>query len=390
MLCLLLAASNRQSVQNNLIQIQNRGSKSPAVVAPSGQSMDVDVAGNSQVAIGTCSTYVKPLPNQHSEARSYIKPAQGNFIDKDSGGQLSLAAKSPSHATSTIHQCPDARSNMQPAVGTFRNEDSAMQWSHDQVPSTSVLDSGIESKSYIRPAQGNLMHSARPASTSLHLLSNPGFHPGGVWGTNKAMLGMDMEWVPYNNKAPGSPGSLVPAVHPNDTSVTKATTHVIDMELGPYYRRSKGTPGPSGGSEASPGSLVPSVQPRHTSVTKATTNGVDMDWVPYNRKTTGGTPGFPPSGGSEANPGSLVLSGQPRHTSVTKATTRTPSAKRPLEESLSEGKRSGSEPTAKRRRADQGSLVSVVPCVHTPIAKATARTAELEDPHAQHGLSLDN
>ena len=76
---MLSTAGTRRSVQNNVIWMNPKKSKSTAVATTSGQSMDVDITGNSPVTVGTCRVYVKPLPNQ---VRSYIKPAQGNFINK--------------------------------------------------------------------------------------------------------------------------------------------------------------------------------------------------------------------------------------------------------------------------------------------------------------------
>ena len=182
-MCLLLAAGASRSVQNNRIWMAPRGSKSAAVAATSGQPMDVDTAS---VPVDTCRVHV----NRVSAARSYIQPATGNFINKDSGRQLSLAARGPGH-TSTTNQRSDARSHTQPAAGTFRNQDSATQWSPGGVTSTSAPRPGAGAKSYMRPAQGNFMNmgSTRPdASLGEQLpdpLFNPGVNPGGVLGNKE-------------------------------------------------------------------------------------------------------------------------------------------------------------------------------------------------------------
>ena len=70
-------------------------------------------------------------------------------------------------------------------------QDSAMQLSRVPVTSPSVLGSGVGSRSYIKPAQGNFLNegSTRP-DTSLgkqlpNPMLNPGFNPGGVLGNKE-------------------------------------------------------------------------------------------------------------------------------------------------------------------------------------------------------------
>ena len=365
-----------RSAQGDVVWIKPSGSQSTAVAATSDEPMDVDTASHSQVAVGTDRIYGQPLPNQNS----FIQPAQGTY---DSGRGLSLAGKSRSRATSTIIQRSAARSRIQPAAGTFRKRDSAMQWSGVPVTSPSVLGSGVGSKSYISPAQGNFLNegSTRP-DTSLgqqlpNPMLNPGINPGGVLGNKETKLGKDMVSVTYAClKAPGTPGPQLPSLRPSCTSITTATTQGMDMEGGPYSRMTTGLPGlpPPGGSKANPGPLVPTVHPRQTPVAQATARTPSTKRPLTDVLSEDECLGSKPAAKwRRTGHGSRVAAVVCDRTPVAQATARKQSTRRPLRDVLSEDECLGSEPAAKKRRTGHGSLAAAVVRDRTPVAKATAR-----------------
>ena len=108
-----------------------------------------------------------------------MRSAQGNLVwMKPSGSQSTAVA-----ATSDQPMDVD--------TGHRTAQDRAIRWSGVPVTSPSVLGSGVGSRSYIKPAQGNFLNegSTRPDTSLGKQLPNPtlnsGFNPGGVLGNKE-------------------------------------------------------------------------------------------------------------------------------------------------------------------------------------------------------------
>ena len=108
-----------------------------------------------------------------------MRSAQGNLVwIKPSGSQSTAVA-----ATSDQPMDVD--------TGHRTAQDRAIQLSRVPVTSPSILGSGVGSRSYIKPAQGNFLNegSTRPDASlgkqHPNPMLNPGFNPGGVLGNKE-------------------------------------------------------------------------------------------------------------------------------------------------------------------------------------------------------------